>query len=90
VTTVNGAIAGLVNTLAIELAPVRVNAVHPAAVGDSPHWQAQPELSAQLRASTPTGRLITTDDVAAAVEFLLENASINAVNLIVDGGLHLR
>jgi NAD(P)-dependent dehydrogenase (short-subunit alcohol dehydrogenase family) len=36
VTTVNGAVTGLVRTLVVELAPRRVNALHPAIVGDSP------------------------------------------------------
>jgi NAD(P)-dependent dehydrogenase (short-subunit alcohol dehydrogenase family) len=36
VTTVNGGVTGLVHTLASELAPVRVNAIHPGIVGDSP------------------------------------------------------
>ena len=38
VTTVNGAVTSLVRTLVIELAPRRVNALHPAIVGDSPQW----------------------------------------------------
>ena len=39
VTTVNGAVTSLVRTLVIELAPTRVNALHPAIVGDSPQWR---------------------------------------------------
>src|SRR4029079_189821 len=34
VTAVNGAVTSMVRTLAIELAPVRVNAIHPGIVGD--------------------------------------------------------
>ena len=41
VTTVNGGITGLVRTLALQLAPVRVNAIHPGIVGDSPEWAEQ-------------------------------------------------
>ena len=87
VATVNAGVRGLVNTLAVELAPVRVNAVHPGVVGDSPYWQGKPEevLSA-LRARTPTGRLATMADVVDAVNFLLRNRSVNAVELSVDGG----
>ena len=33
VTTVNGGISSLINTLAIELAPIRFNAIHPGIVG---------------------------------------------------------
>ena len=38
VTTVNGGVTSMVRTLVIELAPRRVNAIHPAIVGDSPQW----------------------------------------------------
>ncbi len=87
VATVNAGVGGLVNTLAVELAPIRVNAVHPGVVGDSPYWQAKPEkVLAVLRTETPTGRLATMADVVDAVDFLLRNASVNAVELNVDGG----
>ncbi|MGW3118277.1 SDR family NAD(P)-dependent oxidoreductase [Streptomyces sp. NPDC001107] len=87
VATVNAGVRGLVNTLAVELAPVRVNAVHPGVVGDSPYWQAKPEeVLAALRARTPTGRLATVADVVDSVDFLLRNRSVNAVELSVDGG----
>ena len=36
VSTVNGGVVGLVNALALEVAPIRVNALHPGIVGDSP------------------------------------------------------
>lgn len=87
VATVNAGVTGLMHTLAVELAPVRVNAIHPGVVGDSPYWRAKPEeVLAGLRARTPTGRLATVADVVDAVDFLLRNASVNAVELSVDGG----
>lgn len=87
VATVNAGVRGLVNTLAVELAPVRVNAVHPGVVGDSPYWRGKPEeVLSGLRARTPTGRLATMADVVDAVDFLLRNRSVNAVELSVDGG----
>ncbi|WP_327691979.1 MULTISPECIES: SDR family oxidoreductase [unclassified Streptomyces] len=87
VATVNAGVRGLVNTLAVELAPIRVNAVHPGVVGDSPYWRDKPEqVLAGLRARTPTGRLATMADVVDAVDFLLRNRSVNAVELSVDGG----
>jgi NAD(P)-dependent dehydrogenase (short-subunit alcohol dehydrogenase family) len=88
VSTVNSGVTGLANTLAIELAPIRVNSIHPGAVGDSPHWMALPGLTAELIKHTPTGRLPTMSDVTNAVAFLLENESVNGVHLLVDGGLH--
>ncbi|WP_327667635.1 SDR family oxidoreductase [Streptomyces sp. NBC_00485] len=87
VATVNAGVRGLVNTLAVELAPIRVNAVHPGVVGDSPYWRDKPEqVLAGLRARTPTGRLATMADVVDTVDFLLRNRSVNAVELSVDGG----
>lgn len=91
VSTVNGAVVGMVNTLAVELAPIRVNAIHPGVVGDSPFWAAKPQAVVEgLRSRTPTGRLATMADIAHAVDFLLTNPSVNGINLDVDGGWLLR
>ncbi|WP_210588616.1 SDR family NAD(P)-dependent oxidoreductase [Streptomyces sp. GESEQ-35] len=87
VAAVNSGMTGLMHALAVQLAPVRVNAVHPGVVGDSPYWLAKPEkVLAALRAETPTGQLATMADVADAVDFLLRNRSVNAAELSVDGG----
>ena len=87
VTTVNGGVTGLVHTMAVELAPVRVNAIHPGVIGDSPHWVAKPpEALDRIRARTPLGRLVTTEEIVDASLFLLENGGVNGVNLDVDGG----
>ena len=87
VTTVNGGVTGLVRTLVIELAPTRVNALHPAIVGDSPQWRDMPaERHDALVQRTPIGRLVTMAEVVEASRFLLENAAINGINLPVDGG----
>jgi len=87
VTTINGGISGLVRTLAVELAPVRVNALHPGVVGDSPEWAPKPAVVLErLVARTPLGRLASMDDIAGAALFLLENPAVNGVNLEVDGG----
>jgi len=87
VTTVNGAVTSLVRTLVVELAPRRVNALHPAIVGDSPQWRDMPEERFQaLVQRTPTGRLVTMAEVVDASRFLLENRAINGTNLAVDGG----
>jgi NAD(P)-dependent dehydrogenase (short-subunit alcohol dehydrogenase family) len=87
VTTVNGGVTGLVRTLVIELAPIRVNALHPAIVGDSPQWiDMPPERHDALVQRTPIGRLVTMAEVVNASRFLLENQAINGINLAVDGG----
>ena len=84
VTTVNGGIVGMVVTLATELAPMRINAIHPGIVGDSPFWKGKP--LDHILARTPTKRLVVTADIVDAVRFLLENPSVNAIDLRVDGG----
>jgi NAD(P)-dependent dehydrogenase (short-subunit alcohol dehydrogenase family) len=86
VTAVNGAVTAMVRSFAIELAPVRVNAVHPGIVGDSPFWSEKTEALERVLARTPTGRLVAMQDIVGAVVFLLENPSMNGVNLRVDGG----
>ena len=90
VTTVNGGVTSLVRTLVIELAPIRVNALHPAIVGDSPQWRDMPaERRDALVQRTPIGRLVTMAEVVGASRFLLENQAINGIDLAVDGGLDL-
>jgi NAD(P)-dependent dehydrogenase (short-subunit alcohol dehydrogenase family) len=84
VTAVNGAVSTMIVTLAIQLAPIRFNAIHPGIVGDSPYWEGK-QLDAVV-ARTPTGRLATMKDVVDATVFLLENRSVNGINLYVDGG----
>lgn len=85
VTTFNAGITGLVKTLAVEIAPHRVNALHPGLIGDSPKWRdiPNPPHSAQ----TPIGRLVTMSEVVDATGFLLRNTGINAHDLHLDGGL---
>jgi NAD(P)-dependent dehydrogenase (short-subunit alcohol dehydrogenase family) len=86
VTSVNGAVTAMVRTFALELAPIRVNAVHPGIVGDSPFWAGKETALEATLAQTPTKRLPTMADVVDASLFLLENRSVNGVNLNVDGG----
>lgn len=86
VTAVNGAVTSMVRTLATELAPMRVNAIHPGIIGDSPYWAGKAEALARTVARTPIGRLATMQEVVHATLFLLDNEAINGVNLNVDGG----
>jgi NAD(P)-dependent dehydrogenase (short-subunit alcohol dehydrogenase family) len=91
ITTVNGGVEGLVRTLAVQLAPIRVNGIHPGVVGDTPEWADKPEAMLDaIRARTPLGRLVTTEEIVDASVFLLENGAVNGVNLEVDGGWMLQ
>ncbi|MFI5199138.1 MAG: SDR family oxidoreductase [Candidatus Limnocylindrales bacterium] len=87
VSTVNGGILGLSRSLLVELKPIRVNSIHPGIVGDSPYWEDKPAALAATIARTPTGRLVAMADIVDACVFLLENRSVNGVELIVDGGI---
>ena len=90
---VNAAVNDLVRSLAIELAPRRVNAVSPGII-DTPLRAAWPEearrgLYASIREQTPVGKIGTAEEVALGVIFLLSNPFVSGTILEVDGGLRL-
>ncbi len=89
VSTVNGGISGLARTLAWELAPIRVNAIHPGITGDSPYWHGKPPAILEGHPSkTITKKLATMDDIVDGTRFLLENPSVEGIDLVVDNGRH--
>lgn len=74
--------------LALALAPlVRVVGVAPGLTLTS-HLLSDEQFAARHKLS-PLGRSSTPGDVAAAVKFALENASMTGTTLLVDGGQHL-
>ncbi|WP_035792184.1 SDR family oxidoreductase [Kitasatospora mediocidica] len=86
----NTGIGGLGRSLAVELAPIRVNVVV-AGLVDTPLWdfvpaEARAGLFAQTAASTPVGRIGQPDDVAHTVLQLLENTFTTGALSFVDGG----
>jgi NAD(P)-dependent dehydrogenase (short-subunit alcohol dehydrogenase family) len=91
---VNGAIERMVPVLAVELAPVRVNAVSPGVI-DTAWWdwlsaQARAEAFASYCMATPAGRIGQPDDVADAIAFLIGNTYATGIVLPLDGGLRLK
>jgi NAD(P)-dependent dehydrogenase (short-subunit alcohol dehydrogenase family) len=88
VTTFNAGLSGLIKTLAAQIAPHRVNALHSGVVGDSPKWRDVPDHPHV--AATPIGRLVTMREVADATDFLLRNTGMNAHDLYIDGGILIR
>ena len=84
--TVNAGISGMVPALALQLAPRRVNAIHPGIVADSPFWSTNQEFCDQVRQATPTGRNVTVEDIVDGVDFLIRNRSVNGIDLYIDGG----
>jgi NAD(P)-dependent dehydrogenase (short-subunit alcohol dehydrogenase family) len=85
-TTVNTAIVGLVTTLAVEMAPVRVNAIHPGAVEDSPFWAGNAAMLDIARQRSLTKSLPAMRDIVDGCRFLMENPAANGINLSLDGG----
>jgi NAD(P)-dependent dehydrogenase (short-subunit alcohol dehydrogenase family) len=90
VTTVNAGVVGITRTLVKELAPMRVNSLHPGVVGDSPYWAGKQAAIDMYTSETPLGRLATMAEIVDAAVFLLENGAVNGVELLVDGGWHTR
>ena len=75
-------------TMAQALAPrIRVNAIAPGPV--LPYrGQTETEFAEECRA-TLLKRVVSTDDVSAAVRFLLETPSVTGQMIALDGGRHL-
>jgi NAD(P)-dependent dehydrogenase (short-subunit alcohol dehydrogenase family) len=88
--TVNGALEAMVRALALELAPIRVNAVSPGWV-DTPVWDhlATPDVKtarlADLAARLPARRLGRPDDIANAVAFLIADDFVTGTVLHAEG-----
>jgi NAD(P)-dependent dehydrogenase (short-subunit alcohol dehydrogenase family) len=90
---VNGAIEAMIPALAVELKPLRVNAVSPGVI-DTPWWHGLQEdersaLFAQYASATPVGRVGAADDIAQAIISMISNGFITGTVLRVDGGLTL-
>lgn len=90
VATINGGVEGLVHTMALELAPMRVNGLHPGIIGDSPFWADKPAAVLQgYESRTPGGKLATMADIVGATMFLLDNRGVSGTSLYVDRGWRL-
>ncbi|MEU0506769.1 SDR family oxidoreductase [Nocardia sp. NPDC005998] len=90
---VNAGVEAIVPVLAVELAPVRVNAVSPGVI-DTEWWNflpedARAEVFAGIAAQTPVGRIGSADDIAQAIEFLVTNGFTTGIVVRVDGGARL-
>ena len=86
----NGAVDFLTRWLAVELAPIRVNAISPGVI-DTGAWDAmgddgKRDYFEHIAAHNPAGRIGTPDDIAAAVLFAMTNAFMTGVTLKIDGG----
>ena len=86
----NGAVDFLTRWLAVELAPIRINAISPGVI-DTGAWDAMGEDGKRdyfkhIAANNPAGRIGTPDDIASAVLFAMTNTFMTGMTLRVDGG----
>ena len=86
----NGAIESLARSLALELAPVRVNAVSPGII-DTPIRAAMPEAArrdmlAKTAASLPVGRVGVGEDIARQILAFMTIGFATGSIVYIDGG----
>jgi NAD(P)-dependent dehydrogenase (short-subunit alcohol dehydrogenase family) len=92
---VNGAVEVLVPTLALELAPIRVNCVAPGVV-DTDWWdrvvapEQRADVLAGFNARTPVGRIGRPEDIADVIAMLVRNGFMTGTVIPVDGGWRLK
>ncbi len=86
----NGAVDFLTRWLAVELAPIRVNAISPGVI-DTGAWdslgaEGKRDYFEHIAAGNPARRIGTPDDIAAAALFAMTNTFMTGMTLRVDGG----
>jgi NAD(P)-dependent dehydrogenase (short-subunit alcohol dehydrogenase family) len=85
-----GAIEALTRALAVELAPIRVNAVAPGVVRSN-LWRNMSDddrsaMYASLAQALPAGRVGEVDDIAEAFLYLMRNGYSTGTVVTIDGG----
>ena len=85
-----GAMEAFTRALAVELAPIRVNAVSPGFVR-TPLWSGIPEADREamyrdVGARLPVGRVGEADDIAQTYLYLMQNAFSTGQTVVIDGG----
>jgi NAD(P)-dependent dehydrogenase (short-subunit alcohol dehydrogenase family) len=90
VSAANGALESLARALALELAPVRVNAVSPGII-DTPIRAAMPEearrdMLAKTAAALPVGRVGLGEDIARQILAFMANGFATGSIAYIDGG----
>jgi NAD(P)-dependent dehydrogenase (short-subunit alcohol dehydrogenase family) len=86
----NAAADTLARSLALELAPIRVNAISPGVI-DTGAWdafgeQGKADYFAGISSRNPAGRIGTIEDIAQGVLFALTNTFLTGQTLHIDGG----
>ncbi|HEY3871154.1 MAG TPA: SDR family oxidoreductase [Actinocrinis sp.] len=86
----NGAADFLARSLALEMAPIRVNAISPGVI-DTGIWdglgdEGKEQYFEYFRTHNPARRIGTVQDIADAVVFAMTNPFLTGTTLRVDGG----
>ena len=86
----NAAADTLARSLALELAPIRVNAISPGVI-DTGAWddfgpQGKADYFATIAARNPARRIGTTEDIAQGVLYAMTNTFLTGQTLHIDGG----
>ena len=86
----NAAADTLARSLALELAPIRVNAISPGVI-DTGAWdafgeQGKADYFADIRARNPARRIGTPQDIAEGVLFAMTSTFLTGQTLHIDGG----
>ena len=86
----NGAVDFLTRWLAVELAPIRVNAISPGVI-DTGAWDAmgqdgKRDYFKHIADGNPARRIGTPEDVASGVLFAMTNTFMTGMTLKIDGG----
>ena len=93
VAATNAAVDAITAGLAVELAPIRVNAISPGTIDtgayDALGEERKAALFAARSAANPARRIGTADDIAAAAVMALTNGFLTGASIPVDGGEHL-
>jgi NAD(P)-dependent dehydrogenase (short-subunit alcohol dehydrogenase family) len=86
----NGSAEVLVRSLALELAPLRVNGISPGVI-DTGAWDAfgekgKADYFTDIATRNPARRIGSVDDIVSAVLFALTNSFLTGQTLHIDGG----
>lgn len=89
ISTVGNAVEGFVRAVATEIAPRRINAVSPGVI-DTPMFPVSGDARTQLLEQATRANLIPragqADEVAMAIQFVVENGFVTGTTVDVDGG----
>ena len=93
IAAINGAVEALIKPLAVELAPIRVNAVSPGFI-DTPWWNGLPDADrdAYFQAAAqalPARHIATAEEIAEVVALAATNTTTTGTIIEADGGARL-